>query len=463
MQKRGGRWTAVIVSVLVIGGLCGCGWRWWDVRRYKSAMAGIDEAIGHGRYATAARELSTLLDWRPGSDRATYLRGVCEKALGQPGKADATWAAIPPDSIYSGRAIAGRAELLIEQGRFADTEDFIMRTTDPLGLEGSARRMILIPNFVQEGRAAEAQRLIESRWQSLDANGEVTVEQAVNLARLHMEMRWNVPPGETLRTYLDQVGRLAPGDDRIWLARANLAIRASSYDEARRWIEDCLRRRPDDRAVWQARLDWSMRTNRLAEARVALKHVPAELATPTEVHRLSAWIASVCGDLDRERHELAAVVAEVPEDFATLERLEKLEQQESGNTVAAKPRRPRAEIERDQMRYRELYRRNQPARDAEEMARLAERLGHRFEAILFLTAAIAEQPDRADLRENVRRLMEGDHKPEAKSQSLFDSLPWDCGWDEPSAAAPVGQARFGYRSERHWHSSRTWPSLIPLA
>ena len=37
---------------------------------------------------------------------------------------------------------------------------------------------------------------------------------------------------EPLRDYLDQVGRLAPDDDRIWLARANLAIRAGSYDEA---------------------------------------------------------------------------------------------------------------------------------------------------------------------------------------------------------------------------------------
>jgi enediyne biosynthesis protein E4 len=427
MQRRGGRRTAVIVSVLVIGGLCWCGWRWWNVRRYQSAMAGIDDDMRHGRYATATRGLSALLDWSPGSDRATYLLGICEKAFGLPQKADAAWAAIGPNSTYSGRAIAGRTELFIEQGRFADAENFIMRTTDRLGSEGTARRMILIPNFVQEGRAEEAQRLIESRWQSLEANGEITVEQAVNLARLHMEMRWNVPPVETLRDYLDQVGRLAPDDDRIWLGRANLAIRAGSYAEGLRWIDDCLRRRPDDPAVWRARLDWSMRTNRLAEARAAVKHLPAELATTTEVHRISAWIASVCGDVDRERHELTVLVAEVPEDFQSLERLEKLEQQESANTAAAKPRRRRAEIERDQMRYRELYRRNQPARDAEEMARLAERLGHRFEAMLFLNAAIADEPDRADPRESLRRLMEIAQKSDDSSQSRFDNLPWDCG------------------------------------
>ena len=93
---------------------------------------------------------------------------------------------------------------------------------------------MLIPIFVQEGRAEEAQRLIESRWRSLDAKGEGASEQAINLARLHMELRWNVPPVESVREYLDQVGRLAPDDDRIWLGRANLAIRAGSYDEAAR-------------------------------------------------------------------------------------------------------------------------------------------------------------------------------------------------------------------------------------
>ena len=72
------------------------------------------------------------------------------------------------------------------------------------------------------------------------------------------------------------------------------------------------------------------------------------------------------------------------------------------------------------------------------MARLAERLGHRFEAMLFLTAAIAEEPDRADLRTNLHRLREAADKPDDKSDSRFDSLPWDCGRDEPPAATRFG-------------------------
>ena len=436
MQRRMGRWSAILVASIIIGALGWCGWRWWDVRRYRNAMAGIDDAMRNGRYATATRELSALLARSPESDRANYLLGVCEKSLGRAREADAAWAAIPADSPFNGRAFAGRADLLIEQGRFADAEQLITRATDEFGSEGSARRMILIPIFVQQGRAQDAKRLIESRWRTLDAQGEGTIEQAVNLARLHMEMRWNVPPAVTLREYLEQVGRLAPDDDRIWLGRANLAIRTGSYDEAARWIDDCLRRRPDDRAVWRARLDWSMRTNRLAEARAALSHLPAGLTTPAEFHAVSAWFASKCGDMERERNALAAVVAEAPEDFEALERLEKLEQQHSAKTAPAASRRPRTEIEHDQTRYRDLYRRNQPARDAEEMARLAQRLGHRFEAILFLTAATAEEPDRVDLRENLDRLRKVADEPDDNRQNPFDALPKNCDGDEPLSASP---------------------------
>ncbi len=289
-------------------------------------------------------------------------------------------------------------DLVIEHGRLADAEQLIERSADARGSEGLALRMLLIPTLVQEGRQDEAERLIEARWRALDARGEGASEQAINLARLHMELRWNVPPMDSVRAYLEQVGRLAPDDDRIWLGKANLAIRAGLYDEAARWIDACLRRRPDDRPVWRARLDWAMRTNRLADARTALKHLPAGPATPTEVHRLSAWFAAACGDIERERRELASLIAEAPEDFQALERFETLEQREATKTVAADLPHRRPEIERDQARYRELYRRNQPARDGEEMARLSERLGQRFEAIVFLTAAIAEEVGRDDLR-----------------------------------------------------------------
>ena len=360
MRRRLGRRSTGILSAILIGGLAWCGWRWREVRHYRHAIAEIDDAMRHGRYTAAARDLSALLAWSPGWDKAVYLRGLCEKARGQPGLADATWAAIPPDSVYHKRAMAGRTDLLIDRGRLADAEKLVLGVTDDLGLEASALRMILIQIFVMEGRPDDAERLIESRWRSLDAHGEGDADQAVNLARLHMELRWNVPQAGTVREYLDRVGRLAPDDDRVWLGRANLALRTGASDDARRWIDACLERNPDDQAVWRARLNWSVQTNAADDAMIALEHLPAGLATTVEGHRVSAWMASRRGDVENERHELATLVAQAPEDFVALERLDILEKQQPANIVAESRRRPRAEIERDQRRYRELYRRNQP-------------------------------------------------------------------------------------------------------
>jgi thioredoxin-like negative regulator of GroEL len=430
MRRRKGLSAAVILLAIVVGGLSSCGWRCWDVRRYRAEMARIEGAMQDGRYATAAHDLSNLLTRRPDSDRAAYLLGVCEKARGRPREADAAWARVSLDAPFGARAVTSRMDMLLEQGRLADAESLIGRAADGRGPEGSALRVLLIPTLIQQGRRPEAERLIESRWRSLDAKGEGASEQAVNLARLHMELSWEIPPVDAVRAYLDQVGQAALDDDRIWLGKANLAIRAGSYDEAAHAIDACLRLRPDDPPVWRARLDWAMRTKRLADARTALKHLPAQSATPAEIHRLSAWLAAACGDIERETRELATGVAESPEDFEALERLERLERGKGSGTIGVDWPRRRAQIERDQSRYRELYRRNQPARDAEEMARLAERLGHRFEATVFLTAALADEPDRDDLREAKNRLEKAARDPDGAGKTLSDRLPTDCGGDE---------------------------------
>ena len=140
MGRRWGRWAAVILPAIVIGGLSWCGWRWWDVRRYRDAMAQIERAMQDGRYAVAARDLSALLARRPDSDRAAYLLGVCEKARGRMPEADAVWARIPPDSPSDGRAVAARMDLLVEQGRLAEAEKLIETAAEARGAEGSALR-----------------------------------------------------------------------------------------------------------------------------------------------------------------------------------------------------------------------------------------------------------------------------------------------------------------------------------
>ena len=57
------------------------------------------------------------------------------------------------------------------------------------------------------------------------------------------------------------------------------------------------------------------------------------------------------------------------------------------------------------------------------MARLATRLGHHFEAIVFLTTALADEPDRADLRAELRHLEERIPEPDDGARTLLDRLP----------------------------------------
>ena len=80
-------------------------------------------------------------------------------------------------------------------------------------------------------------------------------------------------PSEILRTFwsldhdaykvdamtqaLGKAKQLAPDDDRVWLALADLATRIGHFDEADDWLNRCERARPDDTDVWNARLRWA--------------------------------------------------------------------------------------------------------------------------------------------------------------------------------------------------------------
>ncbi len=147
-----------------------------------------------------------------------------------------------------------------------------------------------------------------------------------------------------------------------------------------------------------------MASDRVAEATDALKHLPATAETRALVPRLAAWLAARRGDSAAERHALERLTAIDPEDFAALARLVELTVQQGQAARAAELRRRKGEIERLQARYEQLYRRNQPRRDAAEMSRLAERLGRRFEARAFATIAAAADPDNDDLRRRLAGL-----------------------------------------------------------
>jgi thioredoxin-like negative regulator of GroEL len=394
----------LVLALLCAGVMAWAGWAWWSHRRYRSSMDEINAEVAAGRLGMAGRKLEKLLAWKPDSDEAAYLLGICERGRGRMREAAAAWARVAPGSAYSERAILARMSLFLDSGQLAAAEQFINDTADDPRNLGSAVRVLLAPIYSQLGRIEEAERLIEARWEHLNETGEGTPDKAIVLVRLLIEIKWKGTPVETIRGYLDQTGRAAPQDDRVWLGRANLAIRTGAYDEAERWLNACLRARPEDVAVWRARLRWGMATNKIDVVQQALTHLPAAESALAEIHRLKAWLSAQRGDIEAERRELERVVAADPADIAALDRLGQLADQAGQRdriaTVVAK----KADIERMRDRYIKLYERNQPVRDAVEMAHLAEQLGSAFEARVFLTVAIGEDPDREDLRQDLQRV-----------------------------------------------------------
>jgi enediyne biosynthesis protein E4 len=402
------RWRWVLkrtLNLVVAGGLVWGVWRGWEVRRDRTVLAEVQKDVQAGRYEAAARQLTALLDQRPDWDEAAYLLGLYENARGRSDAASAAWARVRPGSAFIAPAILGRAELMTRRGRQADAEQLIERVLGDPRIEGSSLRWFLVPFYWQEGRVEEAERLLEADWDHLNRSSGGFLDQTMNLVQAHMRLaRGEDPDPGFRRAVLRQAEQMAPEDDRVWLAKANLAISQGAFDEAARWLNSCLQRRPEDVPVWQAYLRWAMATNRVAEVQKALRHIPADATTPAQVDRLAVWLAAHVGDVASERRALERLVADAPDDLSAWERRAELAGVAVQPAYAAELRRKKTELDQAKERYQECYRRNQPLRDAAEMARLAEQLGRWFEARVFLTIAALVEPHHDKFPEELARL-----------------------------------------------------------
>src|SRR6516164_5468713 len=101
-----GRWRSgrVLLPAAIAAGMLLVGWNWCQVRRDRTALAEIQEALDEGRHRAAARKLVAPLARRPDSDEALYVVGECEMRRGRPEAADAAWARVPRGSPSAARA-----------------------------------------------------------------------------------------------------------------------------------------------------------------------------------------------------------------------------------------------------------------------------------------------------------------------------------------------------------------------
>jgi tetratricopeptide (TPR) repeat protein len=369
-------------------------------------MDEIETQIMDGRNALACRNLNKLLSWKADPTGATvYLLGSCELARGSPQAAHKAWARVVPGTAYFEKAIRGRMRLLHEAGQPAAAEQLVFDAANDRRNDRTAVLMSLVPMFRVLGRIDEAERLIEERWEHLNSLGEGALEPAIKLVWLHIELALKAIPVEDIRAFLEQAARLAPEDDRVWLGRANLAIRTGAYDEAQRWLDECQRRRPDDAAVWHARLDWAIATSETDVIEQAMVHLSATAVKPVELRRINALLAAKKGDVQEERRELEGLLLSAdPRDLAAFNRLVQLLEKDRQPEQTAALRHKKEEMDWLQARYEKLYARQQPIRDSLEMARLAEHLGRQFEARGFRAIAVAHKMDRKDVHNQPRRL-----------------------------------------------------------
>ena len=150
-------------------------------------------------FGLAARNLEQLLTWKPDSDEAAYVLGLCEQCAGelvrprQRGPGDA------PGSDFTQRAILARLQLLHGAGRLSDAEKLVIDAANDPRNDRTDLLVLLVPIYSEIGRSDEAERLIQDRWEHLNARGEATPEQSIKLVRVHIELTFKAPSLENLR------------------------------------------------------------------------------------------------------------------------------------------------------------------------------------------------------------------------------------------------------------------------
>jgi tetratricopeptide (TPR) repeat protein len=417
------RWSWVLFGLAAVA-VVAVVWMAWVVggRRHRSALERVDREIAAGRYGRARQRLIGLSTRWMGPDEVDYRLGVCEGRLGHDEAALAAWGRLGARSPFADAAALNSAAVEMNRGRFSAAETILERALGHPGRQVVTVGQLLARLLWEQGRTYERRAAIESSWRRASRTGWPTPEEALALLRDHIAVDFESLAADALRNLLDRAGRLAPQDDRVWLGWANLANRTGRFADARRRIDDCLARRPEDPAVWQAELDWGLATEQVARVRRALAHLPAERFSPSRVEVLCAWLALHRHDVQTEQRALEQVIDDDPGYRPAWARLAVLAAQAGRAEQAGELRRHKAAIDVATQRYVDLYNMNRFADDAPELARLAETLGRRFEAIGFFTWIT--QRDRGDHASQaaLARLQAEETRQVASGQTLAQLL-----------------------------------------
>jgi tetratricopeptide (TPR) repeat protein len=382
-------------GVAVLGGvLAAFGANWL----YQAELKSVERELKGGQHQLARARLSRLSMLGLRGTEIDYWLGVCEEAEGHVDRALAIWGRIRPGSARFANAVLRRARLAIDQGHFAVAEEALQDVSFPVGSPACELHEIMLQQvYLFTGRSDDLRRRKQKEWVNASNKGDV------------LRKHWQIDeirsfPAGALQFRLEEAGKTAPEDDRVWLGRANLALSTAKFDEANEWIEKCLTRRPHDSGVWLTRLEWAIALDRVTEAVQAMEHIPVKDLDPDRLLRIRAWLAARGNDEVAERAALTNLLALAPGDTKATARLTELAVRAGRAEEAVRLRRQQKELDQATEKYRKLLNAGVPTRDYHELGRLAEALGRWFEARGWWQLARREASKSSMAREALQRL-----------------------------------------------------------
>jgi tetratricopeptide (TPR) repeat protein len=414
MMRR--RWAWALGSIIVLIGLA-----WWSARtvanrRFATGLTWARKEINTGRVDAARRWLEALPKSRLSDPDAADLLGVCEHEAGNYEAALAAWSLIPPSSPRTHAAVLARAQTLVTNlGRFADAEAVLESALRQPGSSSVELRHALGQLYFWESRPAAMRRLIiEGRREWRNSAAELRDLWQIDDATVAIE---------DVRAAIAAASRLAPNDDRVWLAQAGLDTLEGRFDEAKHRLDACAKRRPDDPGVWEARLKLARASGDPAGAQRALAHLPADALPESELLDIGAWFAARRGDFEDERRILERRIKVGPVDLAAFEWLAVLYRESGRTDQSALLRRRKSELDPLKDRYRRLLVEREPVSHFDEPATLAEALDRPIEAYGWWTLAYRQRPGDSAAFEGLRRLAKRiEATPGMMSGTLLDRM-----------------------------------------
>jgi hypothetical protein len=246
---RSRRRRAVLRALAGSAGVFWAAWDWWSYHRSRSALADVGSEVVAGRNALACSKLDELLSWKDDpTGELHFLLGSCEVARGRLTAAAEAWSRVPPGSAFSEKAIRARMGILLDSKQHSAAERLVRHAAEDPRNDRTAVLVMLVPVFKEQGRIEEAERLIEERWESLNAVGKGAEEEAIKLVRQHVELTLGSTPVEKgeaerlLARYRELHARYQPYRDAVELA--GIAEQLGRWFEARGFLTISLLEHP---------------------------------------------------------------------------------------------------------------------------------------------------------------------------------------------------------------------------